>query len=138
VSGVGVVAYGVQFPDGTVVLRWDTKVRSTVHYDSIEDVTTITSHGGNTVIEWYDETPAAQGSGDTKGNIMGEGTEHLQQGQTEATTETPVSGGDTDTGAEETEANDAEAGAEETATEDAGSADTAEAEGDSAGNSDNG
>ena len=54
VSGTGIVAYGVVWPDGTVTLRWDTQVRSTVMYDSIDDVVTITGHGGNTVIEWVD------------------------------------------------------------------------------------
>lgn len=54
ISGVGTVAYGVQFPDGTIVLRWDTKVRSTVFYDSIEDVITITGHGGRTRVVWLD------------------------------------------------------------------------------------
>lgn len=50
ISGTGIVAYGVEFPDGSVVLRWDTKVRSTVFYDSIQDVETITGHGGRTRI----------------------------------------------------------------------------------------
>lgn len=50
VSGTGIVAYGVEFPDGSVVLRWDTAVRSTVFYDSIADVETITGHGGRTRI----------------------------------------------------------------------------------------
>jgi hypothetical protein len=54
VSGTGVVAYGAQFPDGSVVLRWDTKVRSTVMYDSIEDVETICGHGGATRIVFDD------------------------------------------------------------------------------------
>ncbi len=48
ISGIGIVAYGVEFPDGSVVLRWDTKVRSTVFYDSLDDVVAITGHGGKT------------------------------------------------------------------------------------------
>lgn len=48
VSGVGIVAYGAMFPDGSVVLRWDTRVRSTVMYDSLEDLEAITGHGGKT------------------------------------------------------------------------------------------
>jgi hypothetical protein len=48
VSGVGIVAYGAQFPDGSVVLRWDTVVKSTVLYDSLEDLETISGHGGLT------------------------------------------------------------------------------------------
>lgn len=50
VSGTGVVAYGALFPDGSVVLRWDTVVRSTVLYDSLQDVERIVSHGGKTRI----------------------------------------------------------------------------------------
>jgi hypothetical protein len=55
VSGTGVVAYGVLFPDGTIVLRWDTKVRSTTFYDSLADLETITGHGGKTTVELLDE-----------------------------------------------------------------------------------
>lgn len=54
VSGTGTVAYGILFPDGTVVLRWDTKVRSTVYYDSIHDVEIITGHNGKTRIVFDD------------------------------------------------------------------------------------
>lgn len=50
VSGVGVVAQGVIFTDGTVALRWMGSVRSTVVYDSIEDVVTIHGHGGKTKV----------------------------------------------------------------------------------------
>lgn len=54
ISGVGVVAYGVEFPDGSIVLRWDTKVRSTVHYDNVADLEIITGHGGRTRIVFDD------------------------------------------------------------------------------------
>lgn len=54
ISGVGVVAYGVEFPDGSIVLRWDTKVRSTVFYDNLADLETITGHGGRTRIVYDD------------------------------------------------------------------------------------
>lgn len=53
-SGTGVVAYGVLFPDGRAVLRWDTKVNSTVIYDSLDDLTTIHGHDGRTVVHWID------------------------------------------------------------------------------------
>lgn len=48
VSGTGVVAYGVEFPDGHIVLRWATEVNSTVLYDSEEDLIFIHGHGGAT------------------------------------------------------------------------------------------
>lgn len=44
------MAYGVQFPDGSVVLRWDTRVRTTVMYDSLQDVEKIVGHNGATKI----------------------------------------------------------------------------------------
>ena len=55
ISGTGVVAYGAEFPDGTIVLRWDTKVRSTVFYDSLTDLEAITGHGGRTRIVYEDD-----------------------------------------------------------------------------------
>lgn len=51
-SGTGIVAYGVQFPDGVIVLRWDTVVNSTVIYNNEEDLVTITGHGGRTKVVW--------------------------------------------------------------------------------------
>lgn len=54
VSGTGIVAYGVCFPDGTAVLRWDTKVSSTVFYSSLADLEAIHGHGGKTVVAWLD------------------------------------------------------------------------------------
>jgi hypothetical protein len=54
VSGTGVVAYGCSFPDGTCVLRWDTKVNSTVFYQSIDDLIAIHGHNGATRVHWVD------------------------------------------------------------------------------------
>jgi len=58
VSGVGTVADGVVFPDGTVALRWRSGaagVASTVLYDEIEAVEKIHGHGGMTRIAWSAE-----------------------------------------------------------------------------------
>jgi hypothetical protein len=53
VSGVGTVAYGVEFSDGRVALRWCVgHVRSTALYDSLEDVELIHGHNGLTRIVW--------------------------------------------------------------------------------------
>ena len=52
VSGVGVVAQGVVFTDGTVALRWMVDTRSTGIYDSIEDVERIHGHHGMTRVVW--------------------------------------------------------------------------------------
>lgn len=55
ISGVGVVAEGVEFSDGTAVVRWVTgDHRSTVVWDRIEAVEAIHGHGGATRIIWLD------------------------------------------------------------------------------------
>lgn len=55
ISGVGVVAEGVQFSDGRVAIRWIVgEHRSTVVWDSIEAPEAIHGHGGATRIEWVD------------------------------------------------------------------------------------
>lgn len=57
ISGTGVVAWGVRFPDGVCVLRWCSEHRSTAVYESIDDVLAIHGHGGDTEIVWHgDET----------------------------------------------------------------------------------
>lgn len=48
ISGTGIVANGVVFPDGSVAMRWATDVASTAVYASIEDVEHIHGHGGKT------------------------------------------------------------------------------------------
>jgi len=55
VSGVGVVAWGVAFPDGKVVTRWRSRSAQTACWDSIEDVEAVHGHGGATTIVWDDE-----------------------------------------------------------------------------------
>jgi hypothetical protein len=55
ISGVGVVAEGVQFSDGTCVLRWLTQHTSTAIYASMADLITIHGHNGATQVRWIDE-----------------------------------------------------------------------------------
>lgn len=50
VSGVGIVADGVRFPNGKCAVCWRTAVTSTALYDSIMDVKKIHGHGGKTRI----------------------------------------------------------------------------------------
>lgn len=50
VSGTGIVAEGVVFSDGTVVLRWLTEVNSTAIYPSLDAVRRIHGHDGATEI----------------------------------------------------------------------------------------
>jgi hypothetical protein len=56
VSGLGIVANGVQFPDGNVAVRWccPDLPPSTAVWDSIEAVMAVHGHGGKTVLEWID------------------------------------------------------------------------------------
>jgi len=55
VSGTGIVAFGVQFPDGTIVLNWDTKVSSITIYKSLSDLQQIVGHGGRTKVIYDDQ-----------------------------------------------------------------------------------
>lgn len=55
VSGIGVVAEGVEFDDGTVVLRWTAgEHHSTVVWADIHSVEVIHGHDGRTRIVWDD------------------------------------------------------------------------------------
>lgn len=55
ISGVGVVAQGVTFSDGTTVVRWIVgEHHSTVVWPGIESVEAIHGHGGATRIVWVD------------------------------------------------------------------------------------
>lgn len=62
VSGIGVVAHGVLWPDGTVALRWATRWASTGVYDSMEQVVEIHGHDGATVVEWLAPHATPDGS----------------------------------------------------------------------------
>lgn len=55
VSGTGVVADGVLFEDGAVVVHWRSDEPSTVVWSSIEAVEHVHGHGGLTRIVWLDE-----------------------------------------------------------------------------------
>jgi hypothetical protein len=61
VSGIGHVAEGVEFTDGTVVMKWHANDRpgSIVHYASIEHLINIhdhkgTEHENTTEVVWID------------------------------------------------------------------------------------
>ncbi len=54
VSGIGVVAYGVTFADGQVVLRWCSAHPATSMWNSIEDMLAVHGHGDATSVEWID------------------------------------------------------------------------------------
>lgn len=54
VSGIGVVAQGVEFDDGTCVMRWLTATSSTAVYAGVADVEAIHGHAGRTRLVWLD------------------------------------------------------------------------------------
>ena len=54
ISGTGIVAWGVVFPDGHTVLRWNTKWHTTGVYDSLEQMLEIHGHGGMTVVQFME------------------------------------------------------------------------------------
>lgn len=59
VSGTGIVAGGVEFPDGVVALRWysDWPTSVVFHDRGIEAVNKIHGHDGRTRVVWLQETP---------------------------------------------------------------------------------
>ncbi len=50
ISGTGIVALGVVFPDGKCTIEWQTKNKSVCVYDSLSDVIAIHGHAGKTRI----------------------------------------------------------------------------------------
>lgn len=54
VSGTGWVASGVEFSDGTVVVRWYGSDPSTSVWESIRALQAIHGHNGATEIRWLD------------------------------------------------------------------------------------
>ncbi|MCP9205531.1 hypothetical protein [Streptomyces cucumeris] len=54
VSGTGTVADGVEWPDGSVTIRWRGERPSTVNWDSIEHAEAVHGHGGATRIVMVD------------------------------------------------------------------------------------
>lgn len=57
VSGVGVVAEGVQFHDKQVVVSWFGKHHCISVWPSIKDVKAIHGHEGKTEVVWLDPEP---------------------------------------------------------------------------------
>lgn len=54
VSGTGVIAVGVQFPDKKAIMQWQTAIKSVVIYDSVENLIKVHGHDGKTVLKWLD------------------------------------------------------------------------------------
>jgi hypothetical protein len=56
VSGVGYVAEGIKFSDGTCVVKWLTDTSSVGIYNSPADLLYIHGHGGRTQIKYLDDS----------------------------------------------------------------------------------
>lgn len=54
VSGVGVVAHGIQWADGAVTIRWLGPSPSTVIWESVDAAMRVHGHGGATELLWVD------------------------------------------------------------------------------------
>jgi hypothetical protein len=54
-SGKGIVAEGIVFTDGTVVIRWTSTTPTTTVFRSQQDMEKIHGHDGKTQIIWKDE-----------------------------------------------------------------------------------
>jgi len=50
ISGLGIVAEGVQFTDGQVVMKWLTETSSVSLFESLDDVRKVHGHGGDSVV----------------------------------------------------------------------------------------
>jgi hypothetical protein len=55
ISGIGVVAEGVEFSDGTVVIRWLGDTPSTVVWPDLAAAERVHGHGGATRIVYLDD-----------------------------------------------------------------------------------
>lgn len=53
-SGVGRVADGIQFSNGTAVISWNTTPSSIATYGSVEDIESIHGHNGATTVQFVD------------------------------------------------------------------------------------
>ncbi|CBG73091.1 putative phage protein [Streptomyces scabiei 87.22] len=58
VSGVGIVADGCCWPDGTVAIRWRGDKPSTVFWDRLDDAIAVHGHGGSTRVVWAGDLQA--------------------------------------------------------------------------------
>ena len=54
-SGVGIVAEGVEFSNGQVVMHWISQLDAVSVYANVRTVTSIHGHGGRTIVHWVDE-----------------------------------------------------------------------------------
>lgn len=56
-SGIGIVAEGMEFSDGTVCMKWLQVMQSTAIYPNMRQLIAIHGHSGKTVVKFDDERP---------------------------------------------------------------------------------
>jgi len=66
VSGIGIVAEGVEFSDGTAVIRWLGDKSSTGVYASVRELIRIHGHEGKTIIVWAKDKKSSKRKDNTK------------------------------------------------------------------------
>lgn len=54
-SGTGIVAEGIEFSNGQVVLHWLTQLDSVAVYANLKTLEAIHSHQGRTLVQWVDK-----------------------------------------------------------------------------------
>lgn len=54
ISGTGVVAEGVEFENGKVVIQWLSHKPSVTVFDNIKHIKDLHGHGGKTKVVWID------------------------------------------------------------------------------------
>jgi hypothetical protein len=62
VSGLGVVAEGVVFGDGSVELRWRTEYGGRESWPNLKKCAQCHGHGDRTKVVWIDEAPSSKAS----------------------------------------------------------------------------
>lgn len=58
VSGTGIVANVVEFPDGTCIAHWRSETPSTILFPNVKQMATVHGHGGKTEVVFYAEFQA--------------------------------------------------------------------------------
>lgn len=89
-SGTGRVADGIQWPDGTVSIRWRGERPSVVFWGSIDDAEQVHGRGGASRIIWDDDNPD-QPTWALRCSCGGQGVTHLSAEHHE-----PIGPADTD------------------------------------------
>ena len=64
ISGIGIIADGIMFSNGQVVLCWRTFTSSLGIYQTLDDMIRIHGHNGKTIIQWIDSSEVSNMNND--------------------------------------------------------------------------